>query len=64
MNNFLTKIYDKILALLAFTAIIYSTYEIFQSTGSIGPYIGTIILSSIILFLTSNILMFNRLREK
>ncbi len=63
-NNSLIKVHDKILALLSFIAIIYSIYSLFTDAGSIGPYIGTIILSSIILFLTSSILILNRLHEK
>ena len=63
-NNSLTKTYDKVLALLSFIAITYSFYGIFTDAGSIGPYIGTIILSSIILFLISGILILNRLHEK
>ncbi|RLA82918.1 MAG: hypothetical protein DRG78_05905 [Epsilonproteobacteria bacterium] len=62
-NDSLTRAYDKVLALLSFIAIIYSIYSLLTDTGSIGLYLGTIILSSIILFLTSSILMLNRLHE-
>ena len=63
-KNFSEKTYNKILALLSSLAIIYSIYGIFTDASSMGPYLGTIILSSIMLFLTSNILMLNRLHEK
>ena len=63
-NSSLTKTYDKILALLSFVAIVYSIYSISVDDGSIGPYIGTIILSSIMLFLTLSILILNHLHEK
>ena len=63
-NNSLTKIDDKVLALLSFIAIVYSIYGILVDDSFIGLYIGTIILSSILLFLTSGILILNRLHEK
>ena len=63
-SNSLANTNDKILALLSFIAIIYSIYGILVDDASIGPYLGTIILSSIILFLTLSILIFNRLHEK
>lgn len=55
---------NKISALLSFATIIYSTYGLFTDDGSRGTYIGAIILSSIILFLSLNLLMLNRFEKK
>lgn len=62
-NNSLTKIHDKILALLSFIAITYSIFGLFIDPTSTGTYFGTIILSSIILFLTSGIIILNRFHK-
>ena len=63
-NNSSTNTNDKILALLSLIAIIYSINGIFTDDANIGPYLGTIILSSIILFLSFNILLLIRISEK
>jgi len=63
-NNSLTKIFHKILAISSLAMIIYLIFGIFSDNAHIGSYIGFIILSSIILFLSLNILILLQMKEK
>jgi len=63
-NNSSINTNEKILVLLSLIAITYSIFGLFTDTVSTGLYLGTIILSTIILFLSFNILLLTRITKK
>lgn len=60
----LSKTYDKTLVLVAIIAIIYSIFGLFADADSTGKYIGTILLSFIVLLLSLSTFILIRMSKK
>jgi uncharacterized membrane protein YjjP (DUF1212 family) len=60
----LSNSYNKALVVVTFAAIIYSILGLFTDNTFTGIYLGTVILSSIILFLALSILVLTKMAGK